>query len=640
MTKSVRLSNSRLSVILQTSKVHIWLFDVAKKTVSFVNQDGKKTNMPLSPVLLDNYLVPEDYERLCTLLDAIASQKEEHATLEVHTTRGADGALSIFSIDLSVMRRNRNGKPSVIIGATTDVTANRRRQQQEKDTMLRYQHIFNSAMVDTVSYNEHGIIDDMNQKAVKALPGGLQRLIDAKITIQDVMGDPDITVDNMEYTYLTQIYKSPDDPRALNKILKRDELYYELQLIPVRDDDGHLLAIYGTGRDVTEIAKTYSLLQKNIIQLQEATDEQSRYIRNIDYVMKNGGVRMVNYSPDSHTLVIYSEIDHVQYQLTQTRLLSLTADESKRSTQRLLNTMDNRTRQPVKISIKSTLRVKNSTPLCLYFSFVPIIDTNGHVTEYFGMCRDISDIKATEQLLERETQKAQEVETLKNAFLRNMSYEIRIPLTSVVGFAELFEMEHTDEDERYFIQEINTNSEKLLKLINNILFLSRLDAHMIEFKKQPVDLASIFENRCQAAWADYQQPGVNYIVDNPYERLVVDIDFQNLGIVIEQIVINAAQHTTSGIVRARFDYNGEDLTVTVNDTGCGIPADKLDTIFGRFVTNNSGGSSGLGLAICQEIIGQMGGRIHLNSEVGKGTTVWVNIPCSCREIQRKLHQPV
>ena len=631
MTKSLRRSNNRLSLILDTSKVRIWLFDVDKKTVTRIGSDGKRSAIPLSPSFFDYYLLPQDYEHLCTVLDDMSANKTEHETLEVRALKanGSEDDIYIISIDFSVLKRKRNRHPVVILGATTDVTAERQRQQQEKDTMLRYRHIFNSSMVDTVSYDEHGIIDDMNEKAIKAIPGGIERVREAQISFQSVLGDPDLTTENVDYTYLTQIYKSADDPRPLNRFLGRDELYYELQLVPIRDDDGQLLGIYGTGRDVTEVAKSYSRLQKNIDQLQKATDELRDFARNIDYVMQNGGVRIVNYSPDTHTMLIYSEIEHVQHSLTQTRLLSLVDEESKRMALRTLNNMDNLTHQPVKGFVKSTLRIKGGKRLCLYFSFVPVVDADGRVTHYFGMCRDISDIKATEEQLSRETKKAQEVETVKNAFLRNMSYEIRTPLTSVVGFAELFEVEHDPADEPFFIQEIKNNSRNLLNLVNNILFLSRLDAGMIEFKTAPVDFASVFEGRCQAAWMHCRQPGVNYIVDATYDHLMLDIDLTNLGIVIDNVVLNAAQHTTKGYVRARFDYNGEDLTITVQDTGCGIPADRLENVFDRFFTTDNTGN-GLGLAISYEVVHLMGGRIRLNSEVGKGTIVWIVIPCKLK----------
>lgn len=631
MTKNVRKSNNRLSLILNTSKLHIWLYDIEKRIVTSIDREGKRVAIPLSPHFFDYYILPEDYERFCKVLGDIASMEKEKETMEVRTIKGDYRDELTFSVDLSVMRRNKNGRPAVIIGATTDITDVKLRRQKQKDAMLRYRYIFNSAMVDTVSYDEHGFIDDMNEKASNSIPGGVKSVTDRHVSIQQVLDDPTIAVDNMEPTYLTQIYKSPDDPRPLNRFLKRDELYYELQLIPVRDDDGHLLAIYGTGRDVTEVAKSYSRLQKNIVALQKATDELQDYVRNIDYVMQHGGVRMASYSPDTHMLTIFSEINHVQLQLTQTRLLALAGDESKRTAQRMLKSMDNRTLHPVKASTKSLLHTKDKKPLCLYFSFVPLTDESGRVTEYIGMCRDISDIKATEELLSLETIKAQEIETVKNAFLRNMSYQIRTPLNSVVGFAELFEQEHSAEDERFFIHEIKENSEHLLKLINNILFLSRLDAQMIEFKKQPVDFAANFKSRCEAAWAPYQRPTVTYDVDVPYERLVLDIDMQNLGVVIDQIVFNAAQYTTQGFVRARFDYNGDDLTVTIEDSGCGIPDDLLGKVFKRFVSNDGIGG-GLGLPICQELVEKMGGRIRLTSDVGKGTIVWVVIPCKCMEL--------
>jgi len=633
MTKNVQRSNNRLSLILNTSKVHIWLFDIADRTITSITPDGKRFTIPLSPNFIQYYLLPDDFERLCSLLDEIAAQKKERETLEMHAIRKSIREERIFSVDFSVMRRDASGRPILLIGATTDITEARKRQKEQKDTMLRYQYIFNSAMTDTVAYDENGIINDMNGKATKGLGGDIQSIIDAHISVQDVLGIPELSLDELDYTYLTQIYRSPDDPRPLNRILKRDEMFYELQLVPIRDDNGHLLGIYGTGRDVTELAKSYSRLQKNIIKLQEANEELENNVRNIDYVMKEGGVRVCIYSPATHTLTVYIEIKRVQQRLTQTRLLSLTAEESKKTAQRILNSMDDLTRQPVKAVVKSSLR-RGDKPLCLSFSFVPVTDADGNVTEYFGMCRDISDIKATEELLAQETKRAQEVETVKNAFLRNMCYEIRTPLNSVVGFSELIERNPDDEDEKFFIEEIKKNSRSLLNLVNNILFLSRLDAGMIEFKPAPVDFAAIFEGRCQSAWLHTQKPGVKYSVDVSYERLVLDIDLTNLGIVIDHIVTNAVQNTTSGYVRASFEYNGEDLTVAIQDTGCGIPNDQLDKIFERFVTTDAN-SSGLGLSICQEVVKLMGGRIRLNSEVGKGTIVWIIIPCTAGEMVRK-----
>ncbi len=221
---------------------------------------------------------------------------------------------------------------------------------------------------------------------------------------------------------------------------------------------------------------------------------------------------------------------------------------------------------------------------------------------------------------------------VKNAFLRNMCSEIRTPLNSVVGFVELIEENMDGGNEQIYIKEVKKNSRSLLNLVNNILLLSRLEAGMIESKKSPVDFAAFFESRCKTVWQECQQPGVDYIVDTPYDHIMLDVDLSNLGIVIDQVVANAVQHTTSGYVRAHFDYNGEDLTVAIQNTGSGIPVDLQEKIFERFVTTDCG-SSGLGLPICQEVVKLMGGRIHLKSEVGKGTIFWIIIPCPEGETQ-------
>jgi len=104
--------------------------------------------------------------------------------------------------------------------------------------------------------------------------------------------------------------------------------------------------------------------------------------------------------------------------------------------------------------------------------------------------------------------------------------------------------------------------------------------------------------------------------------------------VIEKILVNAAQHTSSGEVRASYTYTGEDLVMTFQDTGDGIPEEIRQHIFDRFATSD-GRRTGLGLSIVQEMLHQMGGKIKIQSEEGKGTIVWVSIPCTCSELVRK-----
>ena len=373
--------------------------------------------------------------------------------------------------------------------------------------------------------------------------------------------------------------------------------------------------------------------KENIRKLKEANKEVEAYINNIDYMLKVGGVRMANYSPKTHTLTIYSETNVVQHTLTQSRFVMLLDDSSKKRALKLLNSMDDLTTQPIDTVVLTNLR-SGGQPLYLQVSLVPTFNKQGEVENYFGLCRDVTDIKVSEQQLEKETERAKEVEELKNSFLRNMSYEIRTPLNTVVGFAELFENEHQQEDEAIFVKEIKDNAAHLLHLINDILFLSRLDAHMIEINRQPTDFAKTFESYCSTGWANEQHEGVHYAIYNHFEQLVVNIDDANLGLIINQITTNAAQHTTSGTVRARYDYFDGKLMIAVEDTGSGITEENMKHIFERFNTGGTG--TGLGLPICLELAKQMGGHIDISSKEGNGTTVWVVIPCELIAMERKI----
>ena len=244
-----------------------------------------------------------------------------------------------YTVALSVLRRDKGGHPTTILCTRSDVTKELLRQMEVKNTLLRYQAIFNSVMVDMVAYDSEGYIVDINQKALSALGTDMQVIKDMKISIKDVLGEPDLDVEHFERMYMTQIYKG-EDGRPLHKMLKRSN-YYELQLTPVRDAEGKLLAIFGTGRNVTEMAESYQHVLQDIEELQKANDEVSTYIQNIDYVLKVGGIKMVKYDLTTHTLTLFNEANSALLSLTQTRMLNLIDPKWKKSTERILNNMDN-----------------------------------------------------------------------------------------------------------------------------------------------------------------------------------------------------------------------------------------------------------------------------------------------------------
>jgi PAS domain S-box-containing protein len=633
MTQKINKENQRLSLIMKTSNVMFCTYNVSSQYFTVMDSSGH-AERSYSLLEYSHRFDPNDFTNLTDGLRNVIDGKSETVTIQLKEYENNMIDSNNYTVTLSVLRRDKHKRPSIIIIAKTDTTQDRMRQALIKESMLRYQSLFNSALVDMVYYDADGYISDMNTKSLSVIGVDNEEIRRRKISLRDVLGMKDLDIDKFEYFYATQLYKSPNDNRALNKVLGKDKLYYELQVMPIYDKFGTRIGFFGTGRNVTESANSYRKLKENSKKLQIVKDDVSTYVHNIDYVLSVGGISLVNYRLDTHTLTVYSEIGHEKYSLTQTRALAFVDSSSEKQALRVLNKMDNRQTGSIIVDVKTCIRRrKDRLPLHLQFNFVPTI-VDGEITEYFGLIRDISEIKAVEEKLAEESVRAQEVETVKNAFLHNMSHEIRTPLNTVVGFSELFEMEHSPEDEAVFINEIKENSASLLKLINDILFLSRLDAGMITLSPQPVDFASIFAGRCSSIWDNHKQPGVEYIVQSPYNQLVVEIDEPNVSMIINKIITNAIQHTKSGSVLARYEYIADRLLVSVEDTGSGIKKENLENIFGRFVTGANNGA-GLGLSICHELVHYMGGTIELKSTEGKGTTVWFSIPCKLVEMERK-----
>ena len=633
MTHEVRMSNDRLSLVLSTSEIGLCVYHVLPQTIDFIDNSGK-TQQTLRMHEIVNRYDQHDYDNLREVISDIIHQRKESVNIVLKVKERKDSQYEVrdYNVNVGVLRRDRLGKPIDLLGTRVDITNDRVRQSRIQDSMMRYQAIFNSAMIDMVVYDSNGIIIDMNDKALKALQMSREALKNEHISIQKVLGMDDIDLDTFDAMHITQIF-APNDDRALSVHLRRTHMFYELKFVPVRDNQGHLLNIFGTGRDVTEVAMSYHKIKQNARELEQSNEEINNYIRNIDYVLSVGGIRMARYNPETHMLTIYSDANNVEFTLTQTRALGFADDSSRRRALSIIKSMDSLTAKPIHADIKTTLRRPGGGRLYLQMHFIPIHNEQGQLKEYFGMCRDISDIKNIEEKLAAETLRAQEVEVVKNAFLHNMSFEIRTPLNTVVGFAELFQMEHSQEDEVVFIQEIKDNSAKLLKLINDILFLSRLDAEMIEFKTRPTDFTNLIPQQCEAVWSNMKKPGVDYTVSSPFRKLMLEIDSSNVGIIIDKIVTNAVQYTDKGSVNVRYDYLGDKLIVSVEDTGRGIPKSSLSNIFERFVTGANNGA-GLGLSICHELIQRLGGTININSDEGKGTTVWFSIPCQALEIER------
>lgn len=249
------------------------------------------------------------------------------------------------------------------------------------------------------------------------------------------------------------------------------------------------------------------------------------------------------------------------------------------------------------------------------------------------MCRDISEQWNAEQTnkkqqkeLEAARIKAEESDRLKSAFLANMSHEIRTPLNAIVGFSKLvIDAECTNEKEQY-AEIIERNSEILLNLFNDILDLSSLEADSLSFNIRPIKLIDICL-QLEQQFCYKVKNGTKLILDDVDTELYVSGDWNRIIQIISNLLSNAAKFTPKGEIHFGYREKEDFVEFYVKDSGIGIPAERVATIFQRFgKINDFVQDTGLGLTLCRMLVEKMGGRIWLRSQEGKGSRFYFTLP--------------
>lgn len=246
-----------------------------------------------------------------------------------------------------------------------------------------------------------------------------------------------------------------------------------------------------------------------------------------------------------------------------------------------------------------------------------------------GLCLNIQQSKEVEEDLIKARIRAEEADQMKSAFLANMSHEIRTPLNSIVGFSDVLAVGgNTEEEQQTYYQIIKTNSDLLLRLINDILDLSRLEANRVTLTWEECDVVQLCR-QVVASVSVSRQSGNQFLFVSDYESFRMTTDIQRMQQVIINLMSNADKFTRKGQITLEFSVNEEtEMAVfSVTDTGCGIPKEKQKLVFERFEKlNEYAQGTGLGLSICKLIVHKWKGDIWIDSEYTGGARFMFSHP--------------
>jgi PAS domain S-box-containing protein len=268
-----------------------------------------------------------------------------------------------------------------------------------------------------------------------------------------------------------------------------------------------------------------------------------------------------------------------------------------------------------------------------------VFDHEGKPLKSFGVIQDITDLKKIELDLIKSKEKAEESDKLKSAFLANMSHEIRTPMNAIMGFSSLLkEKEFKKEKQNYFLNIINSRTKDLLRIIDDVIDISKIEANQLRIEKTDFSLNKALLEIYSGIKSDLQNQNRDDLKIRINEQLlvkplIIHSDESRLKQVLLNLIYNAVKFTENGFIEFGYSIERDDniLQFYVKDTGIGIPEKAGEFIFERFrqaddSTSRKYGGTGLGLPICKSVVELLGGKIWFESEEEKGTTFYFTVP--------------
>lgn len=508
-------------------------------------------------------------------------------------------------------------------------------EQKEKELTFKYKQIFENSIVGLSFYTPDGWLLDAN-RIMREICHFDNDETDEFFSAANLFDMPPFSEccdkDNVEELWICTKSVVPE-----RHILD----YLEVHMHPICDEEGKVLFLAVSARSISEEREMYLSAKLNDIQIQKANEQIQRFEDELHYMMENVEMQAWRISLDRNCIEFYSGLSVVSRTFTLQQLPMIFVNQEDDFVKELHN-------PSVAISkplshmcqMHPVVSGKASEPQWVQINSIPEYDDDGRLLGSFGIWRNITGLLRKQEQLKRETERANDSGRQKSVFLANMTHEIRTPLNAIVGFSDLLQAVESPEDKREMIRVIHNNCDMLLRLINDILVLSNVDANAMEIVPQEIDAAVAFDSVCQSLAQRVQEPGVEFLKDNPYEVCKTSLDGARINQVITNFVTNAVKYTHQGHIRVGYrveERQGQQgFYAYCEDTGSGIPKDQCERVFERFVKlNDFIQGTGLGLSICKAIIEKCGGVIGVDSEVDKGSTFWFWVPATVQELKEK-----
>lgn len=512
-----------------------------------------------------------------------------------------------------------NGRPKYIIYTVKDLTEELIEEQLNLETGIKFHKMFETSLIAMSFFNKEGMMIDANQK--------MRQLCN-------------FNEDTERYFRNMSLFNTPSlegqiEPTRKDVFHVCQRMFYpdlgiyryiELKIRPTFDEEGDLRFYIATARDLSAERKMYLDQRNHEQEMNKANEKIQAYEEQLRYLLDNS--KMTVWRSDLRTGEVFfsHSLKTTDYKETIEDYTNR-IDESEQQSSRNAIADPDFMSKPFNVIHHFKHAHDGSGPGWHAISGIPTYDSKGERIGYFGISRNITNLMDAQQKLKEETKRAENSGKMKSAFLANMTHEIRTPLNAIVGFSDLLPMVDTKQERMDFIRIIRNNCDMLMRLINDILEASNM-GQALAIKPTSCDLAVVFNDICQTLAQRVEEPGVEFIKDNPYDTFPVVLDIGRIQQVLTNFTTNAVKYTHQGHIKVGYREQDNGVYFYCEDTGAGIPKEKQASVFERFVKlNDFVQGTGLGLSICQAIAERCGGKIGVTSEgEGHGSTFWLWTP--------------
>jgi hypothetical protein len=408
--------------------------------------------------------------------------------------------------------------------------------------------------------------------------------------------------------------------------------------LPLCDKNDKVIGLVGIGRDITDRKRAEETLQESELKFRLIAENTS------DGILIIGADTRIQYaSPSYFKQLGYSEAEAMNRDAEAIYSI-IHIDDRDELLERIFKSIELK-----KDELTYSYRARHKDGHYIWrednakFNY----DSQGNHLNTYLNCRDITERKKAEKELIKAKEKAEESDRLKSAFLANMSHEIRTPMNGILGFAELLkEPTLTGEQQQEYIRIIKTSGDRMLNIINDIVDFSKIEAGQmkVSFSDESINAQLQYISDFFGPEAETKGIKLRYQANLPARQAIVKTDHEKIYAILTNLVKNALKYTDGGSIEFGYTLqqtsisngNGEGpahLVFYVKDTGIGIPADRLDAIFDRFVQADISDKrafqgAGLGLAITKAYVEMLGGSIWVKSKEGQGSVFYFTIPYS------------